>query len=178
MRTWVLPAHKGTATRKFHAVRSQELANLLTFRWGDIRIALGALNRDGYYVREMRGTGLVHLWITGSEVSCVPQLPAASAWLREPVLERALPADVVPGSTIDVKADVEIELRDGSWVPALVTGERLDQRGRWSVHMRWWASTRIAGWQDSFSTPAKKATPAASRQPEVAGQRRETRRNG
>lgn len=52
---------------------------------------------------------------------------------REPAMERAMPADAVPGSTIAQDEDAEILLRDGTWVWAQVIGQRCDRVGRWCI---------------------------------------------
>lgn len=69
---------------------------------------------------------------------------------REPVLERAMPADAVPGSTIPEDTDAEILLRDGSWVWARVIGQRRDRHGRWCVGIRWYASSAVGGREGWF----------------------------
>jgi len=64
---------------------------------------------------------------------------------REPRLERAMPADAVPGSTIPEDSEAEILLRDGTWVWAQVIGQRKDRHGRWCVGIRWYASPTVGG---------------------------------
>src|ERR1039458_5868883 len=64
---------------------------------------------------------------------------------REPALERAMPADAVPGSTIPEDSEAEILLRDGTWVWAQVIGQRKDRHGRWCVGVRWYASPAVGG---------------------------------
>jgi hypothetical protein len=64
---------------------------------------------------------------------------------REPALERAMPADAVPGSTIPEDSEAEILLRDGTWVWAQVIGQRRDRHGRWCVGVRWYASPSVGG---------------------------------
>ena len=64
---------------------------------------------------------------------------------REPMLDRAMPADAVPGSTIPEDTEAEIQLRDGSWVWAQVIGQRKDRNGRWCVGLRWYASPSVGG---------------------------------
>jgi hypothetical protein len=64
---------------------------------------------------------------------------------REPALERAMPADAVPGSTIPEDSDAEVLLRDGSWVWCRVIGQRKDRHGRWAVGIRWYASSAVGG---------------------------------
>lgn len=60
-------------------------------------------------------------------------------------MDRALPADAVPGSTIAEDTDAEVLLADGSWVWCQVIGQRRDRRGRWCVGIRWYASPSIGG---------------------------------
>ena len=69
---------------------------------------------------------------------------------REPQLEREMPADAVPGSTIPEDTDAEILLRDGSWVLARVIGQRRDRHGRWCVGVRWYASSAVGGREGRF----------------------------
>lgn len=64
---------------------------------------------------------------------------------REPALERALPADAVPGSTIPEDSDGEVLLQDGTWAWCQVIGQRRDRHGRWCVGIRWYASPSIGG---------------------------------
>ncbi len=64
---------------------------------------------------------------------------------REPALERAMPADAVPGSTIPEDTEAEILLRDGTWAWAQVIGQRKDRHGRWCVGLRWYASSAVGG---------------------------------
>ena len=69
----------------------------------------------------------------------------ASDSTREPALERAMPADAVPGSTIPEDTEAEILLQDGTWAWAQVTGQRKDRHGRWCVGLRWYASPAVGG---------------------------------
>jgi hypothetical protein len=69
----------------------------------------------------------------------------ASDPTREPALERAMPADAVPGSTIPEDTEAEILLQDGTWAWAQVTGQRKDRHGRWCVGLRWYASPAVGG---------------------------------
>ncbi|HEX9356310.1 MAG TPA: hypothetical protein VF933_21145 [Streptosporangiaceae bacterium] len=69
----------------------------------------------------------------------------ASDPAREPTLERAMPADAVPGSTIPEDTEAEILLQDGTWAWAQVTGQRKDRHGRWCVGLRWYASPAVGG---------------------------------
>ena len=69
----------------------------------------------------------------------------ASDPAREPALERAMPADAVPGSTIPEDTEAEILLQDGTWAWAQVTGQRKDRHGRWCVGLRWYASPAVGG---------------------------------
>ena len=62
---------------------------------------------------------------------------------REPTLERAMPADAVPGSTIPERTEAHIQLRDGSWIWCEVIGQRKDRGGRWCIGLRWYASPSI-----------------------------------
>jgi hypothetical protein len=64
---------------------------------------------------------------------------------REPALERAMPADAVPGSMIPEDGEAEVLLRDGAWVWAQVIGQRKDRHGRWCVGLRWYASPAVGG---------------------------------
>ncbi|HTT55270.1 MAG TPA: hypothetical protein VMH35_28095 [Streptosporangiaceae bacterium] len=64
---------------------------------------------------------------------------------REPMLDRAMPADAVPGSTIPEDTEAEIQLHDGSWVWAQVIGQRRDRHGRWCIGLRWYASPSVGG---------------------------------
>jgi hypothetical protein len=64
---------------------------------------------------------------------------------REPALERAMPADAVPGSTIPEDTEAEVLLRDGTWVWAQVIGQRKDRHGRWCIGLRWYASPSVGG---------------------------------
>jgi hypothetical protein len=70
---------------------------------------------------------------------------AASDPAREPTLERAMPADAVPGSTIPEDTEAEVLLQDGTWAWAQVTGQRKDRHGRWCVGLRWYASPAVGG---------------------------------
>lgn len=69
---------------------------------------------------------------------------------REPVLERAMPSDAVPGSTIPEDSDAEVLLRDGSWTWCRVIGQRRDRHGRWCVGIRWYASSAVGGREGWF----------------------------
>ena len=69
----------------------------------------------------------------------------ASDPAREPALERAMPADAVPGSTIPEDTEAEVLLQDGTWAWAQVTGQRKDRHGRWCVGLRWYASPAVGG---------------------------------
>ena len=51
--------------------------------------------------------------------------------VREPKLERAVPADAVPGSTLSEDTEAEVVLQDGSRVWCQVIGQRRDRQGRW-----------------------------------------------
>lgn len=115
--------------------------------WGEKQKAIARFQEAGYYVEEIRRVRSVWLWLTGSSTGTVLVLPAERPGrrLREPVLNRAHPADAVPGSSIDADADVELELQDGSWVPGWVTVQRRDRHGRWCVGIQWHASTEIGG---------------------------------
>jgi hypothetical protein len=61
------------------------------------------------------------------------------------MLDRAMPADAIPGSTIPEDTEAEIQLRDGTWVWAQVIGQRKDRQGRWCVGLRWYASPSVGG---------------------------------
>src|SRR5580693_2912205 len=61
------------------------------------------------------------------------------------MLDRAMPAEAVPGSTIPEDTEAEIQLRDGTWVWAQVIGQRKDRQGRWCVGLRWYASPSVGG---------------------------------
>src|SRR3984957_10970599 len=74
-----------------------------------------------------------------------PGQMAASDPAREPTLERAMPADAVPGSTIPEDTEAEVLLQDGTWAWAQVTGQRKDRHGRWCVGLRWYASPAVGG---------------------------------
>lgn len=69
---------------------------------------------------------------------------------REPELQRAMPADAVPGSTIPEDTEAEVLLRDGAWIWAQVIGQRKDRHGRWCVGLRWYASSSIGGREGWF----------------------------
>ena len=69
---------------------------------------------------------------------------------REPMLERAMPADAVLGSTIPEDSEAEVQLRDGSWVWCQVIGQRKDRQGRWCVGIRWYASPSVGGREGWF----------------------------
>jgi hypothetical protein len=64
---------------------------------------------------------------------------------REPALERAMPADAIPGSTIPENTEAEVQLQDGSRVWCQVIGQRRDRHGRWRIGIRWYASPSIGG---------------------------------
>ncbi len=64
---------------------------------------------------------------------------------REPMLERAMPADAVPGSTVPERTEAQAQLRDGSWVWCEVMGQRKDRQGRWCVGIRWYAPPSVGG---------------------------------
>ena len=64
---------------------------------------------------------------------------------REPMLERAMPADAVPGSTIPERTEAQVQLRDGSWIWCEVIGQRKDRQGRWCIGLRWYASPSAGG---------------------------------
>ena len=49
------------------------------------------------------------------------------------MLERAMPADAVPGSTIPEGTEAQVQLRDGTWVWCEVIGQRKDRQGRWCM---------------------------------------------
>ena len=61
---------------------------------------------------------------------------------REPALDPAPAADVISCSTILDRA--EIQLRDGSWAGAQVTGQRQDAGGRLRM-LLWWYASPVAG---------------------------------
>jgi hypothetical protein len=67
---------------------------------------------------------------------------------REPVLERAMPADAVPGSTIPEDTEAEILLQDGSWAWCRVIGQRKDRHGRWCVESSTTQTQRSASRED------------------------------
>jgi hypothetical protein len=69
---------------------------------------------------------------------------------REPALERAMPADAVPGSTRPEDSEAEVLLRDGTWAWCQVIGQRQDRHGRWCVGIRWYASPTIGGREGWF----------------------------
>jgi hypothetical protein len=84
---------------------------------------------------------------------------------REPVLDRAMPADAVPGSTIPEDTEAEIQLRDGTWAWAQVIGQRKDRQGRWCVGLRWYASPSVGGregWYLLDSRHIRRPNPALS----------------
>ena len=64
---------------------------------------------------------------------------------REPMLERAMPADPLPGSTIPERTEAQVKLQDGSWAWCEVIGQRKDRQGRWCVGIRWYASPSVGG---------------------------------
>jgi hypothetical protein len=66
------------------------------------------------------------------------------------MLDRAMPADAVPGSTIPEDSQAEVLLRDGAWVWCQVIGQRKDRHGRWCVGIRWYASPEIGGREGWF----------------------------
>jgi hypothetical protein len=59
------------------------------------------------------------------------------------MLERAMPADAVPGSTIPENSEAEVQLRDGSWIWCQVIGQRKDRQGRWCVGIRWYVRLAV-----------------------------------
>jgi hypothetical protein len=69
---------------------------------------------------------------------------------REPALERAMPGDAVPGSTIPEDSEAEVLLQDGSWVWCQMIGQRKDRHGRWCVGIRWYASASTGGREGWF----------------------------
>lgn len=83
------------------------------------------------------------------------------------MLDRAMPADAVPGSTIPEDTEAEIQLRDGTWVWAQVIGQRKDRQGHWCVGLRWYASPSVGGregWYLLDSRYIRRPNPALSRQ--------------
>ena len=56
---------------------------------------------------------------------------------RSSEIERAMPADVVPGSFLPAESDALVRLRDGTWLSMAVLGWRRDTAGRWCVQLRW-----------------------------------------
>jgi hypothetical protein len=66
------------------------------------------------------------------------------------MLDRAMPADAVTGSTIPEDTESEIQLRDGTWIWAQVIGQRKDRQGRWCVGLRWYASPSVGGREGWF----------------------------
>jgi hypothetical protein len=82
---------------------------------------------------------------------------------REPTMERAMPADAVPGSTIPEDTDAEGLLADGSWVWCRVIGQRRDRYGRWCVGIRWYASSAVGGREGWYLFD-----PAGIRRPKVS----------
>jgi hypothetical protein len=98
---------------------------------------------------------------------------------REPMLDRAMPADAVPGSTIPEDTEAEIQLRDGTWVWAQVIGQRKDRQGHWCVGLRWYASPSVGGregWfildQRHIRRPVNPALLTAGERREIAQRRR------
>jgi hypothetical protein len=82
------------------------------------------------------------------------------------MLDRAMPADSVSGSTIPEDTEAEIQLRDGSWAWAQVIGQRKDRQGRWCVGLRWYASPSVGGregWYLLDSRYIRRANPALRR---------------
>jgi hypothetical protein len=75
---------------------------------------------------------------------------------REPVLERAMPADAVPGATIPEDTEAEVLLHDGTWTWARVIGQRKDRHGRWCIGLRWYASSSVGGREGWFLTDTSK----------------------
>lgn len=61
------------------------------------------------------------------------------------MLQRAMPADAVPGSTIPERTEAQVQLQDGSWIWCDVIGQRKDRHGRWCVGIRWYASASVGG---------------------------------
>jgi hypothetical protein len=84
-------------------------------------------------------------WGCGWLVSGHPGQVTISDPSREPMLDRAMPADAVPGSTIPEDTEAEIQLRDGTWIWAQVIGQRKDRNGRWCIGLRWYASPSVGG---------------------------------
>lgn len=86
------------------------------------------------------------------------------------MLERAMPADAVPGSTIPERTEAQVQLRDGTWIWCEVIGQRKDRQGRWCIGLRWYASPSVGareGWYlldgtriRRFSTLTQRATTA------------------
>lgn len=66
------------------------------------------------------------------------------------MLEQAMPADAVPGSTILENTEAEVLWQDGTWVWCQVTGQRKDRHGRWCVGIRCYASPSIGGREGWF----------------------------
>ena len=64
---------------------------------------------------------------------------------REPMLERAMPVDALPGSTIPERTEAQVQLQDGSWIWCEVIGQRKDRQGRWCLGIRWYASPSVGG---------------------------------
>jgi hypothetical protein len=69
---------------------------------------------------------------------------------REPRLDRAVPGDAVPGSTISEDTEAEVLLQDGTWIWCQLIGQRKDWHGRWCVGIRWYASPSIGGREGWF----------------------------
>ena len=61
------------------------------------------------------------------------------------MLERAMPADALPGSIIPERTEAQVQLQDGSWIWCEVIGQRKDRQGRWCVGIRWYASPSVGG---------------------------------
>lgn len=89
-------------------------------------------------------------WGCARPVSGHPGQVAISDPSREPMLDRAMPADAVPGSTIPEDTEAEIQLRDGTWIWAQVIGQRKDRQGHWCVGLRWYASPSVGGREGWF----------------------------
>ena len=61
------------------------------------------------------------------------------------MLERAMPVDALPGSTIPERTEAQVQLQDGSWIWCEVIGQRKDRQRRWCVGIRWYASPSVGG---------------------------------
>jgi hypothetical protein len=92
---------------------------------------------------------------------------------REPMLERAMPADAVPGSTIPERTEAQVQLRDGSWVWCEVIGQRKDRNGRWCIGLSWYASPSIGGregWYVLAGSRIRRFSTLTSGRPRLAAQ--------